>query len=50
MAASISRGKATKPAFQAQAFLAKIGTGRTHVNHLGGETVFSQGDAADSIF
>jgi CRP/FNR family transcriptional regulator, cyclic AMP receptor protein len=50
MAASISRAEATKPAFHAQAFLAKIGSGKTHVNHLGGETVFSQGDAADSIF
>ena len=50
MATSITRAKVTKPAFHAQAFLARIGTGRTHVNHLEGETVFSQGDAADSIF
>lgn len=44
------RTKATKPAFNAQAFLAKVGSGRTLVNHSADETVFSQGDAADSIF
>src|ERR1035437_7437171 len=45
-----TRTNATEPAFNAQAFLAKVGSGRTLVNHSADETVFSQGDAADSIF
>src|ERR1035437_758642 len=45
-----TKTKATEPAFNAQAFLAKVGSGRTLANHSAGEIVFSQGDAADSIF
>src|SRR5450756_1985613 len=41
---------ATEPEFNAQAFLAKVGSGRTLANHSAGEIVFSQGDAADAIF
>ena len=50
MAAIKNLEKPARPVFHAQAFLAKVGSGRTHVNHLEGETVFSQGDAADAIF
>ena len=45
-----TRGNVTIPAFDAQAFLAKVGAGRTLAQYRVGETVFSQGDAADSIF
>jgi CRP/FNR family cyclic AMP-dependent transcriptional regulator len=44
------KANATGPAFDARAFLAKVGTGRTLVQYYADETVFSQGDAADSIF
>jgi CRP/FNR family cyclic AMP-dependent transcriptional regulator len=42
--------KVAKPRFNAQAFLAKVGAGRTHGEHRSHQVVFSQGDAADSIF
>jgi CRP/FNR family cyclic AMP-dependent transcriptional regulator len=45
-----TKSKATKPVFSAQAFLAKVGGGRTLANHGADEIVFSQGDAADAIF
>jgi CRP-like cAMP-binding protein len=37
-------------AFSAQAFLSKVGTGRTLADHRTKQIIFSQGDAADSIF
>ena len=46
----VTKGNATGPDFDAQAFLAKVGAGRTLAQYRVGETVFSQGDAADSIF
>jgi CRP/FNR family cyclic AMP-dependent transcriptional regulator len=36
--------------FDPRSFLAKIGEGRTITKYHKGETVFSQGDAADSVF
>jgi CRP-like cAMP-binding protein len=44
------RTNATGPAFDAHAFLARVGTGRTQAQYGAEATVFSQGDAADSIF
>jgi CRP-like cAMP-binding protein len=41
---------ATGPAFDAHAFLARVGAGRTQARYGAEATVFSQGDAADSIF
>src|ERR1019366_3911538 len=41
---------ATGPAFNAHAFLARVGAGRTQTQYGAEATVFSQGDAADSIF
>ena len=41
---------ATGPAFDANAFLARVGTGRTQDQYGAEATVFSQGDEADSIF
>jgi len=38
------------PAFNAQAFLSKVGTGRTVSDHRAAQVIFSQGDTADSIF
>ena len=46
----VTKGNATGPAFDAPAFLAKVGAGRTLGQYGAEETVFSQGDAADSIF
>ena len=43
-------GNPTGPAFDARAFLARVGTGRTQAQYGADATVFSQGDAADSIF
>jgi CRP/FNR family cyclic AMP-dependent transcriptional regulator len=40
----------TKPRFNAQAFLAKVGTGRALAEHRPAQVIFSQGDAADAIF
>jgi len=45
-----TKRKATEPAFSAQAFLAKVGSGRTLAKRGADEIVFSQGDAADAIF
>ena len=39
-----------KPAFDAQAFLASAGLGRRIVQLAAKQTLFSQGDPADSIF
>jgi CRP/FNR family cyclic AMP-dependent transcriptional regulator len=47
--AAIKRN-ATGPAFDAHAFLARVGAGRTQTQFGADATVFSQGDAADSIF
>src|ERR1035441_8106915 len=44
------KGNATGPAFDAHAFLARVGAGRTLARYGAEATVFSQGDAADSIF
>jgi CRP/FNR family cyclic AMP-dependent transcriptional regulator len=43
-------GNPTGPAFDARAFLARVGTGRTLAQYGADATVFTQGDAADSIF
>ena len=40
----------TRPRFNTQAFLAKVGTGRTLAEYRTNEVIFSQGDAADAIF
>ncbi len=42
--------KATADQFDPQAFLAKVGEGRTVLAFHKNETVFSQGDAADTVF
>ena len=42
--------KRTKPKFDPQVFLAKIGTGRKTVSIPKGATVFSQGDDCDAVF
>ena len=39
-----------KVAFDPKAFLGKVGEGRRVVKHRKGEIVFSQGEAADSVF
>ena len=39
-----------KPAFDAQAFLAKAGVGTSVVNYIKSQEIFAQGDLADSIF
>ena len=44
------RRDATGPAFDARAFLARVGTGRTQAQYGAEATVFTQGDVADSIF
>jgi CRP-like cAMP-binding protein len=43
-------GEAKEPAFNAHVFLSKVGKGRTISEHGAKEVIFSQGDAADSIF
>src|SRR5664279_2516742 len=50
MAATKRKAKATQPVFNAQAFLAMVGAGRTLIHLSGGETAFAQGEPADSIF
>ena len=42
--------KENGPEFSAQAFLAKVGRGRTLTDHPLKQVIFAQGDAADSIF
>jgi CRP/FNR family transcriptional regulator, cyclic AMP receptor protein len=39
-----------RPGFNAQTFLSSVGEGRTFADHCSKQAVFSQGDAADSIF
>jgi CRP/FNR family transcriptional regulator, cyclic AMP receptor protein len=39
-----------KPPFNAKAFLAKIGEGKTHTDYGKNQKIFSQGDAAKAIF
>ncbi len=39
-----------EPEFDAEAFLAKTGKGRTVLNFEKGQTVFAQGDQADAVF
>ena len=39
-----------KPVFDAEAFLASAGFGRTIVTLRGKQTFFSQGDSADAVF
>jgi CRP-like cAMP-binding protein len=43
-------GSKRKTVFNASAFLAKAGTGRTITKYQAHHSVFSQGDAADSVF
>jgi CRP-like cAMP-binding protein len=42
--------KTTRSGFDPQAFLAKVGEGMTVSTFRKNETVFSQGDAADTVF
>ena len=42
--------KAREPGFSAQAFLSKVGRGRSLTDHPVKQVIFAQGDAADSIF
>jgi CRP/FNR family transcriptional regulator, cyclic AMP receptor protein len=39
-----------KPPFETNAFLAKVGEGRSASNYAKGQIVFSQGDVADAVF
>jgi CRP/FNR family cyclic AMP-dependent transcriptional regulator len=39
-----------KPVFNPKSFLAKIGKGKTHIDYLKNQKVFSQGDPAKAIF
>ena len=39
-----------KPIFDPKVFLAKVGQGKTHVEHQKNQRVFSQGEAAEAIF
>src|SRR5580698_3200906 len=43
-------GKPTKPAFDAQAFLAKVGEGKSILQFQKDQNVFVQGDPADTVF
>ena len=43
-------GKPAKKAFDPQAFLAKVGMGKTILKIKRNQHVFEQGDVADSIF
>ncbi len=42
--------KNEEPRFSVQVFLSKVGLGRTLTDHRARQVIFSQGDAADSIF
>jgi CRP-like cAMP-binding protein len=42
--------KTKDPGFSAQAFLSKVGSGRTLADHHSKGVIFSQGDEADAIF
>ncbi len=42
--------KRPQPAFDAKKFLAKVGDGKTISEYPDGQTVFSQGEAADAVF
>lgn len=48
--AVVKANKNQVPVFSAQAFLSKMGTGRTLADHRPKRVIFSQGDTADSIF
>lgn len=50
MAKTLEKSRRSKPVFQPKAFLAKGGAGRTIADLNRGETIFSQGDTADSVF
>ena len=43
-------GKAAKSGFNPNVFLAKVGTGKTISKYQKDQTIFAQGDAADTIF
>src|SRR3984885_412052 len=43
-------GKPTKPAFDAQVFLAKVGEGKSILQFQKGQDIFVQGDRADTVF
>lgn len=42
--------KAVKKAFDPRVFLANLGPGKTSLKFRGGQTVYAQGDVADSVF
>jgi CRP-like cAMP-binding protein len=48
--APTKKTKINRPRFNVQAFLAKVGTGRTLGEYRSNQVIFSQGDTADSIF
>jgi len=39
-----------KPPFDPQAFLAKVGTGRSTLHFRAGQAAYTQGDPADAVF
>src|SRR6478735_8142957 len=43
-------GKAVKNGFNPKLFLAKVGAGKTISNYRKDQTIFAQGDVADTIF
>ena len=43
-------GKAAKEGFNPKAFLARVGTGKTISNYHKDQTIFAQGDIADTLF
>src|SRR5689334_21652594 len=47
---ALSKARCKKAVFRPAAFLAKTGLGRTILDLKKGQTIFSQGDAADAVF
>jgi CRP-like cAMP-binding protein len=47
---SVTMKPKEKPIFDAKAFLAKVGAGKTHTDHPKNHQIFAQGDAATAIF
>ena len=47
---TVAVGKNVSPAFDAKAFLAHVGKGRSIAKYATGAIVFSQGDPADAVF
>ncbi len=43
-------GKAAKTSFDPKDFLANVGPGKTNLKFRNGQSIFAQGDTADSVF